>query len=128
MRTDTKFSKWLTVWGAAAALAALSSGATALAAERPDTVEAPATAPEEGVVNINQATTEELMRLPGIGATKAEAVIGYRSKHEFKRVVELARVKGVGPKTVQRLKAWLTVSGPTTLKEKLRLAPKPKEG
>jgi comEA protein len=71
-----------------------------------------------GVVNINTATAKQLSLLPGIGSSKAQAIIGYRSKHEFKKIEELARVKGIGRKTVKKLRSFLTVSGETTLKKK----------
>jgi competence protein ComEA len=70
--------------------------------------------PLEGVVNINTATVEELQLLSGIGPAKARLVIEYRSRHPFRTIEELARVKGIGRKTVQKLRAHLGVSGPTT--------------
>jgi hypothetical protein len=41
-------------------------------------------------------------------------VIEYRTAHPFRTVEELARVKGIGPKTVRRLRPHLTVRGETT--------------
>lgn len=67
-----------------------------------------------GVVNINTGTAAELAWLPGIGPSRAERIVAHRAKRPFKKVVELARVKGIGLKTVRKLKAFLTVSGPTT--------------
>jgi competence protein ComEA len=69
----------------------------------------------EGVININQASAEQLALLPGIGATKAARIVVYRAKRPFKRSVDLARVKGIGLKTVRSLKAYLRVDGPSTL-------------
>ena len=69
----------------------------------------------EGVVNINQASPKELALLPGIGLKKAERIVAYRSRRPFKRSVELARVRGIGLKTVRALKPFLRVEGPTTL-------------
>ena len=68
----------------------------------------------EGVVNINTATAAELELLPGIGPSKAEAILAYRRRHPFRTVAELGRVKGIGPKTVKRLRPNLVVRGPTT--------------
>jgi competence protein ComEA len=68
----------------------------------------------EGVININQATAAQLQLLSGVGPAKADKIIEYRQKHPFRTVEELGRVKGIGPKTVRRLRAHLTVSGPTT--------------
>lgn len=68
-----------------------------------------------GVVNINNASVEQLTLLPGIGQAKAERIVAYRTKTPFKRVVELARVRGIGLKTVRKLKPWLRIEGATTL-------------
>jgi competence protein ComEA len=80
------------------------------------TAQAPA-APSEspGVVNINTATAEELSRLPGIGETRAQAIIAAREARPFRRVQEIMRVRGIGRATFRRLSPMLTVEGPTTL-------------
>lgn len=69
-----------------------------------------------GVVNLNEAEVKQLILLPGIGAAKAKRIVTYRAKRRFKRAVELARVRGIGLKTVRKLKPFLTISGPSTLK------------
>ncbi len=71
-----------------------------------------------GVVNINDASSEELQLLPGVGPSRADAIVAYRKSHPFKRVEELTRIKGIGRKSFVRLRALLTINGPTTLKEK----------
>ncbi|MGB0592129.1 MAG: ComEA family DNA-binding protein [Myxococcota bacterium] len=68
-----------------------------------------------GVVNINTASMDQLELLPGIGPGRASRIVSFRSLKPFRRVVELSRVKGIGRKTVRRLKVYLTVEGPTTL-------------
>lgn len=78
---------------------------------------ASAQAPEQGVVNINTADAQTLAFLPGIGKTRAQQIIAYRSRRPFKRTVELARVKGIGLKMVRRLKPMLRVAGPSTLRK-----------
>ena len=76
-----------------------------------------------GVVNINTASMQQLELLPGIGPSRASRIVSFRSVKPFKRVRELARVKGIGRKTVRRLKVYLTVQGPTTLSSRPPRAP-----
>ena len=72
------------------------------------------------VVNINQATSAELGRLPRVGAKLADRIVAHRKEHgPFKRIEDLMEVKGVGEKFFSTLKPYLTVSGPTTLAEKV---------
>ncbi len=76
------------------------------------------TASTSSTVNLNTASVEELMSLPGIGQAKANAIIAYRESHAFKAVDELVEVKGIGPKMIERMKERLTVSNnaPVTVK------------
>ncbi|HNO69921.1 MAG TPA: ComEA family DNA-binding protein, partial [Pseudomonadota bacterium] len=65
-----------------------------------------------GVVNINEATPEQLERLPGIGPSRAQAIVNFRKTHPFKRIEDLQRIKGLGKKTWNRLRPLLALSGP----------------
>jgi competence protein ComEA len=59
-------------------------------------------------ININTADLAQLETLNGIGPTKAQAIIQYRKEHgSFKSVNELDNVKGIGLKTVQKIKPQL---------------------
>jgi len=79
--------------------------------------EAPAS---RNVVNINQATSAELARLPRVGLKLADRIVLHRKEHgPFRRIEDLMEVKGVGEKFFSALKPYLTVSGPTTLIEKV---------
>lgn len=69
----------------------------------------------QGVVNLNTATAEELARLPGIGESKAQAIITRRENHRFSRIEDVMRVRGIGRATFRRLQSMLTVEGETTL-------------
>ena len=63
-------------------------------------------------INLNTATKEELVALPGIGPSKAQAILDYRSAHgPFKSVEEVKDVKGIGAKRFEKLKGELTVVG-----------------
>ncbi len=55
-------------------------------------------------ININKAMSEDLVKLTGIGESKAKAIIAYRDAHPFKSVDELMKVKGIGPKIFEKIK------------------------
>jgi len=73
-----------------------------------------ATAPT-GVVNVNTATLEQLVLLPGVGPARAQAIIAFREQHPFRRVDELLQIRGIGRVTLDRMRPYVTVDGPTTL-------------
>jgi len=79
--------------------------------------EAPSTqATASGVVNLNSATEEELVRLPGIGPAKAQAILRMREQRgPFKKVEDVMQVRGIGRKTFRKLQPMLTLQGRTTL-------------
>lgn len=61
-------------------------------------------------VNINTADYDELMSLPGIGSTKANAIIEYRNANNgFKSIEEIMNVSGIGEKTFEEIKENLTI-------------------
>ncbi len=65
---------------------------------------------QEGKVNINRATAAELETLPGIGAVYAQRIVAYREAHgAFKTIQELAQVEGIGPTTIEKIKALVTL-------------------
>ncbi len=70
----------------------------------------------EGKININTATVDQLDMLPGIGPKTAERIVAYRKRHPFKKTLHLLRVKGIGRKKYERIKAFLAVDGETTLR------------
>jgi len=61
-------------------------------------------------VNINTADVKELATLPGIGPAKAENIIRYREEHgPFQNIHDLAKVKGIGKKTLEKIGQEITV-------------------
>lgn len=61
-------------------------------------------------ININKANSAQLQNLNGIGPTKAQEIIKYRKAHGgFKSVDELVNVKGIGPKTLKKLKTHVSI-------------------
>jgi len=98
----------------------------------PDAGATPATTPEVGdsgtapprlaietlgdggvIVDLNLATEDELRKLPGIGATRARAILALRARlGRFKSVDELARIKGLGRNMIKRLRPRVRVAAP----------------
>lgn len=69
----------------------------------------PTTTPEPRL-DLNEATLTQLENLPGIGPSKAKAIITYREKHgSFRSIDELLEVKGIGPKMLEKLFAEVYV-------------------
>ena len=63
-------------------------------------------------LNINTATREQLMTLPNIGPVIADRIIAFRDKYgDFKNVLDLGKVEGIGKKTLEPLLDLVTVGG-----------------
>ncbi|MFS0875464.1 helix-hairpin-helix domain-containing protein [Solibacillus isronensis] len=63
-----------------------------------------------GKININKALEAELTQLPGIGPSKAGAIIQHRSEHgNFQVIDDLKKVTGIGDKTFEQLKDLIDV-------------------
>jgi len=62
-------------------------------------------------ININTASWEQLEGLPGIGPTKAKAIIEYRRKNgNFGSKRDIMKVKGIGEKTYEKIKNLIEVN------------------
>lgn len=69
----------------------------------------------QGVVNVNTASAAELEMLPGIGASRARALIEAREeKGGFESLDELLTVKGIGEASLAKLRPHLVLEGETT--------------
>lgn len=83
----------------------------------------PAGAAQAGKVNINTATEKQLAYLPRVGDVVAKRIVEHRDKNgRFKSPEELMLVKGIGEKTFEMLKPYISVAGDTTLAEKVRIS------
>ena len=62
-------------------------------------------------INLNRAEGWLLEALPGIGKTRAQAIIDYRQQNGlFSNIKELTRVEGIGTATYQKIKHLITVA------------------
>ena len=66
-------------------------------------------APDSGLININYASKEELMSLPGIGEAKAQKIIDYRSSTRFRKIEDIKSVNGIGDAVYNNIKDSITV-------------------
>ncbi len=81
----------------------------------------------QGTVNLNTASADQLQLLPRVGPALAAEIIAFRdSNGPFRSVDELVAVKGIGENSLNRLSPYVSVSGNTTLSEKIRSPRAPK--
>ncbi len=65
----------------------------------------------DGLIDINTATSEQLQTLPGIGPTKAEAIIEFRNANgQFQTVNDLLLVPGIGEVTLSQIADYITIN------------------
>lgn len=89
-----------------AVAAAVLAASPAFAAKKP-------LAPAERV-DLNRATVSELMRLPGVGQKKAQAIVAHRQRSPFRRPEDVMLVRGCGRPWFQKVKASLSVGAAAT--------------
>lgn len=69
-----------------------------------------------GQLNINTARSEQLELLPAVGAVRARALVADRKRRgPFQTLEQLRRVPGIGPKSLQTIRPFLKLSGPSNL-------------
>lgn len=66
---------------------------------------------DTGKININTATKEQLMTLPGIGESKALSILSYREEHgRFSSIEEIMEIPGIKDAIFSKIKEYITVS------------------
>jgi competence protein ComEA len=70
---------------------------------------------DDAPLDLNQATAEELQRLPGIGPKLSAAIVAARVQKPFASVDDLRRVKGIGAKTLEKIRPFVTIEKSTRL-------------
>ena len=65
---------------------------------------------ENNIVNINTASKEDLITIPGLGEAKAEAIIKHREDNgNFKSIEDIKNVSGIGDSLFEKIKDYITV-------------------
>ncbi len=63
----------------------------------------------QGTININTASVDALLELPGIGVKTAQSIVSYRNSNgKFKTVEDLMNVKGIGEKKFRKLRSHIS--------------------
>lgn len=65
---------------------------------------------DDGRININTADLDELMRIPGIGESKAQKILLYRKEHgRFGSAEEIMNISGIGSGNYEKMKDYISV-------------------
>lgn len=124
-RPDDELNHWLVEWTAARVEAEAEAGVnpeldsgpakrvTSTPSWSPPPVEvkpieaAPPGWVDSGKIAVNDATSEQLQQLPGIGPALADRIVLSRQDAEFQKLEDLLRVPGIGERTLARLRPLL---------------------
>ena len=87
------------------------TGATAMPATAAPPAAPKATASEARPIDINTADSAALESVPGIGKSLSQRILAFREKNgPFQSVDDLLKVQGVGEKSIQKPRPYLTVA------------------
>ena len=62
-------------------------------------------------IDLSRAGVVELMRLPGVGQRRAQAIVAQRTRQPFRKVEDVLAVKGLGPAWLAKVKGNVVVGG-----------------
>lgn len=94
------------------ALRALAAAALVLAAA-PAIAEAKRPLGPGDRIDLNRAAVTELMRLPGVGEKRAQAIVAARTRRPFQKPEDVLVVKGIGPRWLAKVRAHVVVGTPS---------------
>ncbi len=76
-------------------------------------------------IDLNRADRQELLQIPGLGPSNADAILSHRAERgPFESLDDLTHVHGMGPKTTEKVRPWLNV-GPAADEPVEKLERKP---
>ena len=80
------------------------------ARERKESYEETMESVSDGRININTADADKLTEIPGIGQTRAQAIIAYRTENgDFTCVEDIMKVSGIKNALFEKMKDFITV-------------------
>ena len=63
---------------------------------------------KDSKISINNATVNELMKISGIGKSKAQSIVDYRNQNgRFNKLEDITKVSGIGKKTFEKIKDYI---------------------
>ena len=82
-----------------------------MTAEEAVSLEQPESLPnDDGRINLNTATQEELMTLPGIGEAKAKSILAWREDHgSFEQIEDIMKIEGIKEGVFSKIKDYVKV-------------------
>ena len=63
-------------------------------------------------IDLNRAGVSDLMRLPGVGEKRAQAILAARAKQPFRKPEDVLVVRGIGPRWLAKVRSHVVVSAP----------------
>lgn len=64
---------------------------------------------DNNLISINDSPIEDLLKIPGIGESKAKAIIEYRNQNKFNKIEDILNVSGIGQKLFDAIKEYIKV-------------------
>jgi len=117
---DPRPVTWVDAGGVAVASSPAQPVTVVQIAPAPQTVSAASSrsrATPDDPVDLNSATVDDLRRLPGVGAKRAEAILALRARlpgGRFRQIEDLLKVKGIGRAMLRRIHPLVRLAAPIT--------------